>query len=83
MLASEDKGELERELQAWCDRLERFGLRLNVKKTEYLTTDVRCCAGRQDAGSGKVASWHQNSGPRYEAGQTLKKEKKKKKKKDI
>ncbi|VDP06675.1 unnamed protein product [Heligmosomoides polygyrus] len=40
MLASEDKGELERELQAWCDRLERFGLRLNVKKTEYLTTDV-------------------------------------------
>ncbi|VDO65224.1 unnamed protein product [Heligmosomoides polygyrus] len=36
MLASEDKGELERELQAWCDRLERFGLRLNVKKTEYL-----------------------------------------------
>ncbi|VDO21742.1 unnamed protein product [Heligmosomoides polygyrus] len=40
MLASEDKGELERELQAWYDRLERFGLRLNVKKTEYLTTDV-------------------------------------------
>ncbi|VDO60178.1 unnamed protein product [Heligmosomoides polygyrus] len=40
MLASEDKGELERELQAWCDRLERFGLKLNVKKTEYLTTDV-------------------------------------------
>ncbi|VDP27594.1 unnamed protein product, partial [Heligmosomoides polygyrus] len=40
MLASEDKGELERELQAWCDRLERFGLRLYVKKTEYLTTDV-------------------------------------------
>ncbi|VDO64093.1 unnamed protein product [Heligmosomoides polygyrus] len=40
MLASEDKDELERELQAWCARLERFGLRLNVKKTEYLTTDV-------------------------------------------
>ncbi|VDO67474.1 unnamed protein product, partial [Heligmosomoides polygyrus] len=40
MLASEDKGELEQEVQAWCDRLERFGLRLNVKKTEYLTTDV-------------------------------------------
>ncbi|VDP07231.1 unnamed protein product [Heligmosomoides polygyrus] len=40
MLASEDKGELEREVQAWCDRLERFGFRLNVKKTEYLTTDV-------------------------------------------
>ncbi|VDP11891.1 unnamed protein product [Heligmosomoides polygyrus] len=40
MLACEDKDELEREVQAWCDRLERFGLRLNVKKTEYLTTDV-------------------------------------------
>ncbi|VDP39746.1 unnamed protein product [Heligmosomoides polygyrus] len=40
MLDSEDKGELERELQAWCGRLERFGLKLNVKKTEYLTTDV-------------------------------------------
>ncbi|VDP29369.1 unnamed protein product [Heligmosomoides polygyrus] len=39
MLASEDKGELEREVQAWCDRLEMFWLRLNVKKTEYLTTD--------------------------------------------
>ncbi|VDP50259.1 unnamed protein product [Heligmosomoides polygyrus] len=32
--------ELERELQAWCDRLEPFGLRLNGKKAEYLTTDV-------------------------------------------
>ncbi|VDP04161.1 unnamed protein product [Heligmosomoides polygyrus] len=40
MLASEDKDELEREVQAWCDRLERFGLKLNVKKTEYPTTDV-------------------------------------------
>ncbi|VDP35068.1 unnamed protein product [Heligmosomoides polygyrus] len=26
MLASEDKGELEREVQAWCVRLERFGV---------------------------------------------------------
>ncbi|VDO33754.1 unnamed protein product [Heligmosomoides polygyrus] len=40
MLVSEDKGELEREVQAWCDRLVRFGLKLNVVKTEYLTTDV-------------------------------------------
>ncbi|VDO98451.1 unnamed protein product [Heligmosomoides polygyrus] len=39
MLASENKCELEREVQAWCDRLERFELRLNVKKTEYLMTD--------------------------------------------
>ncbi|VDP29164.1 unnamed protein product [Heligmosomoides polygyrus] len=40
MLASEDKDELEREVKAWRDCLERFGLRLNVKKTVYLTTDV-------------------------------------------
>ncbi|VDO83063.1 unnamed protein product [Heligmosomoides polygyrus] len=40
MLACEHKGEQKREVQAWCDRLERFGLKLNVKKTEYLTTDV-------------------------------------------
>ncbi|VDP02074.1 unnamed protein product [Heligmosomoides polygyrus] len=40
MLACEDKGELEREVQAWCYRLERFGIRLIVKKTEYLKTDV-------------------------------------------
>ncbi|VDO95061.1 unnamed protein product [Heligmosomoides polygyrus] len=40
MLACEDKGELEREVQAWCDRLAMFGLKLNVKKTEYLTTNV-------------------------------------------
>ncbi|VDO91735.1 unnamed protein product [Heligmosomoides polygyrus] len=30
----------ERQMQAWCDRLAMFGLKLNVKKTEYLTTDV-------------------------------------------
>ncbi|VDP05765.1 unnamed protein product [Heligmosomoides polygyrus] len=40
MLACEDKGELEREMQAWCDRLAMFGLKLNVKKTEYSVTDL-------------------------------------------
>ncbi|VDO87416.1 unnamed protein product [Heligmosomoides polygyrus] len=40
MLACEDKDDLERHVQACCDRLSRFGLKLNVKKTEYLTTDV-------------------------------------------
>ncbi|VDP00996.1 unnamed protein product [Heligmosomoides polygyrus] len=39
MLAREEKDDLERQVQAWCDRLARFGLRLNVKKTD-LTTDV-------------------------------------------
>ncbi|VDP61185.1 unnamed protein product [Heligmosomoides polygyrus] len=40
MLACEDKAELERQAQEWCDCLALFGLKLNVKKTEYLTTDV-------------------------------------------
>ncbi|VDO92928.1 unnamed protein product [Heligmosomoides polygyrus] len=40
MLACEDKDDLERQVQAWCDRLARFGLKLNVKKTEFLATDV-------------------------------------------
>ncbi|VDO19603.1 unnamed protein product [Heligmosomoides polygyrus] len=40
MLAREDKTELERQAQVWCDRSALFGLKLNVKKTEYLTTDV-------------------------------------------
>ncbi|VDO93776.1 unnamed protein product [Heligmosomoides polygyrus] len=40
MLACEDRADLERQVQAWCNSLARFGLKLNVKKTEYLTTDV-------------------------------------------
>ncbi|VDO86996.1 unnamed protein product [Heligmosomoides polygyrus] len=40
VFSSEDKDGLERQVQAWCDRLAMFGLKLNVKKTEYLTTDV-------------------------------------------
>ncbi|VDP30688.1 unnamed protein product [Heligmosomoides polygyrus] len=39
-LACEDKTELDRQAQAWCDRLALFGLKLNVKKTEYLTMDA-------------------------------------------
>nr|CDJ85576.1 RNA-directed DNA polymerase (reverse transcriptase) domain containing protein [Haemonchus contortus] len=39
MLASEDKSELELQVQTWSDRLAMFGLRLNIKKTEHLTTD--------------------------------------------
>ncbi|VDP09717.1 unnamed protein product [Heligmosomoides polygyrus] len=56
MLACEDKTELERQAQAWCDRLVLFGLKLNVKKTEYLTTDVNehellrsVCNGNENA----------------------------------
>ncbi|VDP12050.1 unnamed protein product [Heligmosomoides polygyrus] len=33
-----NKIELQWQVQAWCNRLERFGLKLNVKKAEYLTT---------------------------------------------
>ncbi|VDP12076.1 unnamed protein product [Heligmosomoides polygyrus] len=40
ILACDDKGNFERQVQAWYDRLARFGLKLSVKKTEYLTTDV-------------------------------------------
>ncbi|VDO65133.1 unnamed protein product [Heligmosomoides polygyrus] len=40
MLASDDKNELERQVQALCDRLAMFALKLNVKKTEYVTTVV-------------------------------------------
>ncbi|EYC06534.1 hypothetical protein Y032_0075g945 [Ancylostoma ceylanicum] len=40
MLASEQKEDLERQTQAWSERLARFSLRLNVKKTEYMTTNI-------------------------------------------
>ncbi|KAL6728321.1 hypothetical protein Aduo_010102 [Ancylostoma duodenale] len=40
MLASEQTEDLERQTQVWSERLTRFGLRLNVKKTEYMTTDI-------------------------------------------
>uniref|UniRef100_A0A914VFU1 Reverse transcriptase domain-containing protein n=1 Tax=Plectus sambesii TaxID=2011161 RepID=A0A914VFU1_9BILA len=40
MLAATNKADLQHQVQAWSDRLARFGLRLNVKKTEYMTTDA-------------------------------------------
>ncbi|VDP25384.1 unnamed protein product [Heligmosomoides polygyrus] len=40
MLASEEKSELERQAQAWYTRLAMFRLKLDVKTSEYLTTDV-------------------------------------------
>ncbi|EYC35373.1 hypothetical protein Y032_1072g3542 [Ancylostoma ceylanicum] len=40
MLGSEQKEDLERQTQAWSERLAGFGLRLNVKKTEYMTTNL-------------------------------------------
>uniref|UniRef100_A0A914WJ88 Reverse transcriptase domain-containing protein n=1 Tax=Plectus sambesii TaxID=2011161 RepID=A0A914WJ88_9BILA len=40
MLADTDKANLQNQVQAWSDRLAQFGLRLNVKKTEYMTTDA-------------------------------------------
>ncbi|EYC14719.1 hypothetical protein Y032_0039g119 [Ancylostoma ceylanicum] len=48
MLASEDKDELERQTQAWSDRLARCDIRLNIKKTEYLTT------GEHESGTIKI-----------------------------
>ncbi|VDO72255.1 unnamed protein product [Heligmosomoides polygyrus] len=40
MLACEEITKLERQEEAWCDRLAFFGLELHVKKTEDLTMDV-------------------------------------------
>ncbi|VDO79356.1 unnamed protein product [Heligmosomoides polygyrus] len=38
MFLCDDNAELKREERARCDSLEQFGLQLNVRKTEYLTT---------------------------------------------
>ncbi|VDO86743.1 unnamed protein product [Heligmosomoides polygyrus] len=54
MLANEDKGELERELQAWYDRLERFGLMLNMDGTELARTLVFKYLGSAVASDGKL-----------------------------
>ncbi|EYC39148.1 hypothetical protein Y032_0673g1400 [Ancylostoma ceylanicum] len=40
MLASEQKEDFERQTQARNERLARFSLRLNVRKTEYMTTNL-------------------------------------------
>ncbi|VDO98701.1 unnamed protein product [Heligmosomoides polygyrus] len=58
MLASEDKAELERQLQAWCDRLAAIGLKLNVKKSEYLTTDVNEAVSIEINGTALVRATH-------------------------
>jgi hypothetical protein len=36
MIASETRNGLEQQVQEWKTRLEQFGLKLNIKKTEYL-----------------------------------------------
>ena len=51
MLACEDKKELEKEVQAWCDRLAAFGLRLNVGKTEL-------CGERHERLKLHCDQWH-------------------------
>ncbi|EYB97808.1 hypothetical protein Y032_0137g2036 [Ancylostoma ceylanicum] len=40
MLASEQNEDPERQTQAWSERLTWFGLRVNVKKTVYMTTNL-------------------------------------------
>ncbi|VDP39930.1 unnamed protein product, partial [Heligmosomoides polygyrus] len=40
MLACEDKDDLERQVQAWCDRLAMFELKLNAKKIEAVVRPV-------------------------------------------
>ncbi|EYC10880.1 hypothetical protein Y032_0053g2350 [Ancylostoma ceylanicum] len=36
MIAASTREELQQKVQAWKDRLEQYGMRLNVKKTEYV-----------------------------------------------
>ncbi|EYB94331.1 hypothetical protein Y032_0173g424 [Ancylostoma ceylanicum] len=36
VVAAGTREELMKEVQAWKDRLERYGIKLNIKKTEYL-----------------------------------------------
>ncbi|EYC06061.1 hypothetical protein Y032_0078g1173 [Ancylostoma ceylanicum] len=36
VVAASTREELQKEVQAWKDRLERYGMKLNIKKTEYL-----------------------------------------------
>ncbi|VDP34288.1 unnamed protein product [Heligmosomoides polygyrus] len=57
MLASEDKAELERQVQSWCDRLAAFGLKMNVKKSEHLTTDVNETSLTFEVNSRVSAAW--------------------------
>ncbi|ETN73091.1 hypothetical protein NECAME_18532, partial [Necator americanus] len=35
-LASESRGDLQKQVQSWKDRLQQYGLRLNTSKTEYM-----------------------------------------------
>ncbi|EYB83531.1 hypothetical protein Y032_0333g2790 [Ancylostoma ceylanicum] len=41
MLVAEMKEELQAEVQLWKDRLQRYGLRLNIEKTEYMECGAR------------------------------------------
>lgn len=38
LLAAETRNDLEAQVQTWYERLQRFGLRLNIHKSEYLET---------------------------------------------
>lgn len=51
-LAFEDKAELGLVMQAWRDRLQRFGLKLNVNKTEFITSDVNESVSSKVNGTG-------------------------------
>ncbi|KAK6744595.1 hypothetical protein RB195_011367 [Necator americanus] len=49
MLASESRGNLQKQVQSWKDRLQKYGLRLNTSKTEYME-----CGPRIEDGSIRV-----------------------------
>ncbi|KAK6741571.1 hypothetical protein RB195_009438 [Necator americanus] len=49
MLASESRGDLQKQVQSWKDRLQKYGLRPNTSKTEYME-----CGPRIEDGSIRV-----------------------------
>ncbi|EYB88615.1 hypothetical protein Y032_0244g3530 [Ancylostoma ceylanicum] len=46
MLAAETREELQAEVQLWKDRLQQYGLRLNIEKTEYMECGARIEDGK-------------------------------------
>ncbi|ETN75810.1 hypothetical protein NECAME_12119 [Necator americanus] len=49
MLASESRGDFQKQVNSWEDRLQKYGLRLSISKTEYME-----CGPRMENGSIRV-----------------------------
>lgn len=51
MSASEHNNDVERQTQSWCDRLVGSAFWLNVKETDYMTTNANDLIANQVEGS--------------------------------